>query len=556
MSAQRILLIGATGVFGRHLAQHLAQIGGIELIVASRDIAKAKALTAELTARQCRAEVTPVALDTSRDIEGQLAELKAWLIIDASGPFQGASYSTARAAIIAGSHWIDLADARDYILGFAQALDGLARANGVCALTGASSTPALSSAVVESLTAGWQRVDCIDIAICPGGRGQVGPSVIRAILSYVGQPIAIFDEGRALTATGWGNPVHRHIDGLGDRYLSRVETADGELLQRRFNVTTRIDFRAGLESWAEHFGLAAISFLRARAWLANPARLTPWLVRARRITALAASDTGAMTVAVSGLDEAGKCAEGRWSLLARQGDGPKVPILPALALTRQLLACPAAPGARPASGEIKLSAIEAEMAKLAISTAQSKKANATTPLFERVLGSTSFNALAPALKTFHSDNAMPVWHGRAAITSPDNLIARTVRRIIGFPVSSPDAAVVVRVERQPDSEIWNRNIADHAFRSKLSFNPGPSITEQFGLFRFDLGILAEAGELLMPVTRWRLGILPLPRLLAPISQTREYEDDAGKFHFDVRISMPFAGLITHYQGWLVPGPEK
>lgn len=367
MSARTVLLIGATGVFGRRLARHLSRLNGIQLIVASRSIGKATALAAQLHADGNT--IVPLALDTSADIERQLAGLKAWLVIDASGPFQAASYATARAAIAAGSHWIDLADARDYILGFGPALDAMARANSVCALTGASSTPALASAVVENLTAGWQRVDDIGIAICPGGRGEVGPSVISAILSYAGRPVAIYDDGRAQTATGWGKPVRRRIDGLGYRYLSRVETADDELLQKRFNVTTRIDFRAGLESWAEHFGLIAISAVRARGWLADTTRLAHWLARARRLTALFASDVGAMIVTVNGLDADGQVAQARWSLLARNGDGPQVPVLPALALTRDLLNRRAEPGARPASEEVRLAAIEAEMAPLAISTA-------------------------------------------------------------------------------------------------------------------------------------------------------------------------------------------
>lgn len=375
MSARTVLLIGATGVFGRRLAQHLSLLDGIQLIVASRSIGKATALAAQLYADG--KTIVPLALDTSADIERQLDSLKAWLVIDASGPFQAASYATARAAIAAGSHWIDLADARDYILGFGLALDALARANGVCALTGASSTPALASAAVESLTAGWRRVDDIGIAICPGGSGEAGPSVISAILSYAGQPVAIYDDGRAHTATGWGKPVRRRIDGLGYRYLSRVETADDKLLQERFNVTTRIDFRAGLESWAEHFGLMAIAAVRARGWLADTTRLAHWLARARRITALFASDVGAMIVTVSGLDADGKVAAAKWSLLARNGDGPQVPVLPALALTRDWLNRRAEPGARPASEEAKLAAIEAEMAPLAITTAQTKQTKST-----------------------------------------------------------------------------------------------------------------------------------------------------------------------------------
>ncbi len=38
----RILLIGATGMFGSRLARMLAQIPGIDLVVTSRQLAKAE----------------------------------------------------------------------------------------------------------------------------------------------------------------------------------------------------------------------------------------------------------------------------------------------------------------------------------------------------------------------------------------------------------------------------------------------------------------------------------------------------------------------------------
>jgi saccharopine dehydrogenase-like NADP-dependent oxidoreductase len=42
--------------------------------------------------------------------------------VDAAGPFQGAEPRVARAAIAAGLHYVDLADARDFVAGF-RALD-------------------------------------------------------------------------------------------------------------------------------------------------------------------------------------------------------------------------------------------------------------------------------------------------------------------------------------------------------------------------------------------------------------------------------------------------
>ena len=51
--------------------------------------------------------------------------------------------------------------------------------------------------MAQHLTQGWQRVDTIDIAITPGGKSEVGRSVIEAILSYVGKevPVAVLRDG-------------------------------------------------------------------------------------------------------------------------------------------------------------------------------------------------------------------------------------------------------------------------------------------------------------------------------------------------------------------------
>jgi saccharopine dehydrogenase-like NADP-dependent oxidoreductase len=118
----------------------------------------------------------------------------AFLLVDAAGPFQTGDYRLARAAIAAGMHYLDLADAREFVAGFGQ-LDEQAKAAGVTALTGASSTPALSNAVLDKLSAIWRVIDSIEIGISPGNRALRGTSVVQAILSYAGSPVKVFLQG-------------------------------------------------------------------------------------------------------------------------------------------------------------------------------------------------------------------------------------------------------------------------------------------------------------------------------------------------------------------------
>lgn len=365
MTDRKILLVGATGVFGRRLARQLSALDKATLIVTSRDTGRAEALATALRQKAKNPIITAIGFEKNADL-GPMKRIAPWLVIDASGPFQGGDYSLARASLDAGSHFIDLADARDHVLGFADALDGIARAKELVALTGASSTPALSTAVVEELTKGWQRIDSIEAAITPGGASEVGINVIEAILSYAGRPIPTWKAGNLSQIRGWGTAERWSIPGLGRRWVSPVETPDAELLSRRFDVRDNVRFLAGLEFSLEHFGLLALAHLPGGVpWTKTTAKI---LHSARRLTRPFCGDKGGMAVRVSGIDSHGTPVAMQWSLLAENNDGPNVPTLAAIAATRALLANRIKPGARPCVGVITLRDIEREMANFAIST--------------------------------------------------------------------------------------------------------------------------------------------------------------------------------------------
>jgi Domain of unknown function (DUF4166)/Saccharopine dehydrogenase NADP binding domain len=540
-----IVLIGATGFFGQRLAHRLASIDDVSLVLTSRSEAKARALAQRLGGGE------PIgALAFDRDDAASVVRLKKlspWLVIDASGPFQGASFDLARTAIEAGAHWIDLADACDYLLRFGTALDSAARERGVVARTGASSTPALSMAVVEEITRDWRRVDTIEIAILPGGKGEVGKSVIRATLSYAGAQVATFSEGRSQKIVGWGSSRRRHVDGLGTRHVSPVETADATLMSERFAVTSRVTFGAALESRLEQFGLLVLAQLRRRGWLSDLKSLTPFLMRARALTRLFASDQGGMVVDCVGLNCDGRLTSARWKLHALPGQGPDVPVLPAVALVRALLRGDEKAGAAIAS--LPLAAIESEMVAPALTTSRSVAVPDVPSLIETACGA-AYADLPSALRAFHDQDAPPVWEGKADIDASDSGLGGIVRRVFGFPPSGHAVDVTVSVDRTNDGEIWIRNFGGQRFFSRLKHEGGNVVSERFGAFSVLLGLKVGSDEIEMPVVGWRVGALRLPLFLAPKSETREFVGDDGRFHFDVAISVPFIGRLVHYRGWL------
>src|SRR5260370_39372212 len=156
------MVIGGTGGFGRRLVEGLVATTDLDVVIAARHLDRARGLAAAVHLDRASA----VALDRTAVTPDLLRASGASVVVDAAGPFQGTDYRVARASIAAGMHYLDLADGRDFVAGFG-ALDAEARAAGVVALAGASSTPALSGAVLDRLTAGWRHVDRIEIAISP-----------------------------------------------------------------------------------------------------------------------------------------------------------------------------------------------------------------------------------------------------------------------------------------------------------------------------------------------------------------------------------------------------
>jgi hypothetical protein len=554
MTVRRILLIGGTGVFGGRLARHLARIDGLDLVITSRDGAKAKAFARSLRHVE-GTRVSGIALDHRHDLAARLAEIAPWLVIDASGPFQGAGYDVPRAALEAGAHVVDLADARDYILGYAAALDALARSRGLVALAGASSTPALSAAAVAELTKGWWRIDTIDIAITPGGRSEVGAAVIAAILSYAGRPVPIWREGELQETTGWLDSRVVTMPRLRKQRVATVETVDAQALGPRLGVTSRVAFHAGLESSLEQWGLTMLARLRRARLVGTLDALVPLLVAARRLTRITTSDRGGMLVAATGLDDSGRWRSARWSLVAARDDGPQVPTLPAAAAICAIRDGRLEAGARSAGGALTLSQIEAEMRPYAISTKIE-----TEPLdrgiFEQALGDAGFATLPGPLRAFHGVTGTPVWRGRAQVENGRNPMAWLIRRIIGLPGAGEDVPVTVGVERTAfedgKAETWTRNFGGVRFTSRLHLGRGNLLHERFGAVTFRLGLEVQDGRLALPVTAARLFGLPLPRFLLPRSEAFEEVDAEGRFRFDVKLTLPLFGLLVRYAGWLTP----
>lgn len=227
-----IMIVGATGVFGSGLLEQLAQAGYSNFILAGRNEQNALSQLNALEKQNIKAIF--LKFDRSNPDVDVLKTLVPRIIIDAAGSFQNSSLILAEAAIAAKINYIDLADARDFVARISS-LNDKAIAAGVAVISGASSTPGISHAVLDHLTKDWQRIDEILAAIAPGNRAPRGLSVIKAILAGIGEPVALFTSGRQVRFPGWSLNEKIHIPGVGLRNVALCETPDLDFMVSRYD---------------------------------------------------------------------------------------------------------------------------------------------------------------------------------------------------------------------------------------------------------------------------------------------------------------------------------
>jgi saccharopine dehydrogenase-like NADP-dependent oxidoreductase len=287
-------------------------------------------------------------------------------IINTAGPFQAQRYTVAMAAIQAGCNYVDLADAPDFVTGIAS-LDGLARARGVSVITGASTVPALSSAVIDRYLPQFVRLDTIRFGISSGGRVP-GLATVRGVFSYGGKPFKEWRDGRWRTVHGWlALTRHRFPPPLGSRLLSSCDIPDLTLFPERYPTVRTVTFRAGFASSVGNlvvYALAAlvrVRLLRSLVPFAAPlSQISRWLEPLL-------SDQGGMFVCLCGEGEEGKLLHVNWNLLAGQNHGPHIPCGAAIALAHKLASGAQLPtGAMPCIGLLSVKEFLAPLRSLDI----------------------------------------------------------------------------------------------------------------------------------------------------------------------------------------------
>ena len=368
MDSKKILILGGYGNFGKRIVEDLSSIKGITIVIAGRNINKAQNLANSLS-DTANAQLIAVSMDiNSGTFSNQLSDLSPFLVIHTSGPFQGQNHRVPLACIQADSHYIDLADDSHFVCEIDK-LNQKAKDKNLSVISGASSVPGLSSAVLDYYTKEFSSIDSIDIAIAPGNKAERGEATIRGILSYTGKPFASFKKGMNTSSYGWMNVRKLDFGGIvGKRWLANVDVPDLSIYPKRYNVKNNVIFQAGLELPALHFSMYFMAWLTKLRLFRNWNTLTKPIVFMSNLFSFFGTNKGAMQISVTGSNNQ-QTKTTTWTLFADNGVGPYIPTVSAIIIARKLIANETTvTGATPCLGIYKLAEFTPFIKKLGLTT--------------------------------------------------------------------------------------------------------------------------------------------------------------------------------------------
>jgi hypothetical protein len=554
-----VLILGGYGTFGGRLAQLLADVESLTLLIAGRSRAKAADVCAGFRGR---AHVVPLRFDRDGDVEAELRRTDAKLVVDATGPFQCYGedrYRLVKAALSAGMDYIDFADSSEFVKGIGR-FDDEAKARGIFVLSGVSTFPVLTAAVIKALAKDMARLDAVVGGLVPSPYTAVGLNVMRAVAGYAGKPVALVRNGAR--AAGYAlTETRRHTIAppgrlpLRNVLFSLVDVPDLQVIPTLWPSIRAIWIGVGPVPEFLHRVLIGLAWMVRLGVLPTLAPFAGLMYRAVNWLARSEHRSG-MFVAVEGTSVTGERLDRSWHLVAEGDDGPFIPSMAAEAIIRRCLdgRRPDA-GARVAAGELDLDAYRELFARRAIHSGFRERMSATMswPLYRRLLGD-AWNDLPIELREMHSLQAGLTARGLATVERGRGLLGRLAAGLFGFPREGQEIPITVRFTAQNGRETWVRNFAGARFATVQMEGEGRSerlLCERFGPVTFAIALVLEGGRLEFVVRGCKFWGLPLPVRLAPLGNAYEHVND-GRFGFDVEIRHRWLGRIVHYRGWLVP----
>jgi len=551
-NTSRILIIGGGGIFGSRLCGHLARFPELQIIIAGRNNQslqrqKKTVETSNLLHGGIPA-ANPVLCATLNvhqpgSLMSTLAEFKPDVVVHTAGPFQESSYDVAKTCAEARVNYLDLADDRSYVCNFSS-LDSLAKKNGVALIGGCSTTPAVTTSVIDAFAHEFDELLDVEIALSPGNKLPRGIATISSVVSYCGKPFTTLQDGIMRTVIGWRGMKEIVFPGVGPRLLSYCNVPDLELLPARYPTLRTVQFRAGMELRVFGYALYLLSVAAPRVDFTRFAR--PIMAMSTWFQSLG-TDDGGMRVDMRGRQADGSHKQVTWSMFAGDGHGPNTPIIPTSVLARLAVQGKLRPGARTSMGEVTLAQFREEVKGYNFSFHTDR--HAVQRSIRSAFSDDVVPLLPPFMLRFHVDGARVC--GVLNVTRGDSILSNILATLGGLPPAMTEAKTTVH----SDGRTWRRRFGQFGMVSHLHYEGG-LVMETFNVFGFvpvRFGFHWREQPDMKGFTHttkrmWVMGV-PVPRALMLTADgcTRGHAHDSG-WEVEVNVVAPWVGRLVRYQG--------
>lgn len=262
-AAERILILGGYGTFGRLLAMELLERTPHTVILAGRSLRKASAARSRF-GKADRTRAVAVDLHDPDSIGPELVNVD--VVVCAAGPFQGLSPQLVLQSVGAGAHWLDISDDPGWIASVVhhQEVQHLASERDLVVAPGMSSSPAISSALAELCRIELPSAMSVRTGLFIGNRNAKGAGAIASALASCRSP---FEDVELISyghRQGWRAPsadavVFGAATGCATRFVVIPEWRTGTRLLRgaaRLGIRGQRSarFLAWLARWSSVFG--------------------------------------------------------------------------------------------------------------------------------------------------------------------------------------------------------------------------------------------------------------------------------------------------------------
>ncbi len=361
----KVLILGGYGNFGKRISLALAQ-DNISIIISGRNQLKANAFANEIKTRYPSSSVQTSIFDVNGNFKEYCEQLSPFIVINTCGPFQLTDYHIAKICIELKIHYIDLSDGRDFVNGITE-LDALAKEQDVLVVSGASTVPGLSSAVLDEYRHKFSVIQSLKYGITPGQKAPRGLATTQSILTYLGKPLKSYpNPDKKPVHYGWQDNYQQTYPALGKRWMANCDIPDLDLFPKLYGLES-IQFSAGMENAFLHLSMGFVSWLVRLGLPLDLVKHAPFLLNVSHWFDSFGTDEGGMHMIMQGKDLVGKPKTIEWYIIAKEGHGPQIPCIPSIVLAKKLIAqtCTTR-GALPCAALISLAEYMNELKNLSI----------------------------------------------------------------------------------------------------------------------------------------------------------------------------------------------